>query len=98
MNAIERACAAAPGDETMTGQQRLAIALDVTPGLVSQWGSGRTRVTAERCIEIERVTGGAVRCEDLRPDIDWSVVRGTACPPPAPNPSRGDTAPAQQEA
>lgn len=98
MNAIERACVAAPGDETSTGPQRLAAALGVTPGLVSQWSSGRTRVSAERCIEIERITSGAVRCEDLRPDIDWAVVRGVACQPPAPISSRGDTAPTQQEA
>ncbi len=33
---------------------------------------------AERCIEIEKAAGGAVRCEDLRPDVDWAYLRGTA--------------------
>lgn len=47
-----------------------------TQGLVSQWLHGKTKVTPERAIEIERITGGEVRCEDLRPDIDWHVVRG----------------------
>jgi DNA-binding transcriptional regulator YdaS (Cro superfamily) len=31
---------------------------------------------------IERATGGAVRCEDLRPDLadDWAYLRATDCP------------------
>jgi DNA-binding transcriptional regulator YdaS (Cro superfamily) len=29
-------------------------------------------------IAIERETDGAVRCEDLRPDVDWQYLRGTA--------------------
>ena len=29
---------------------------------------------AEYCPAIEKATG--VRCEDLRPDIEWSVLRG----------------------
>lgn len=30
---------------------------------------------AEYCPAIERATKGVVRCEDLRPDVDWSVLR-----------------------
>lgn len=29
------------------------------------------------CIAIERESGGAVRCEDLRDDTDWAFLRGT---------------------
>lgn len=29
-------------------------------------------------INIERESAGAVRCEDLRPDVDWAFLRGTA--------------------
>lgn len=47
--------------------------------LVSQWAHGVRRVPAERCPDIERATGGQVTCEELRPDIDWAVLRG-ACP------------------
>ena len=43
---------------------------------VYQWT--KTRVPAERCIQIEAATNGLVRCEDLRPDVQWSVLRGTA--------------------
>lgn len=38
-------------------------------------------VPAGRCPDIERETrarGAVVRCEELRPDIDWSVLRVTA--------------------
>jgi len=35
----------------------------------------RGKVPADYCPTIERVTGGAVRCEDLRPDVEWSVLR-----------------------
>lgn len=34
-------------------------------------------LAAELCIEIEKATSGAVRCEDLRPDVDWAYLRGT---------------------
>ncbi|MCB0252548.1 MAG: helix-turn-helix domain-containing protein [Anaerolineae bacterium] len=54
---------------------KLARILDVSPVLISQWANGVRRVPAERCPDIERATGGVVRCEDLRPDIDWSVLR-----------------------
>lgn len=56
-------------------QGSLAKALGVTPGAVNQWVSGATSITAERCVQIEQATGGLVRCEDLRPDVAWSVLR-----------------------
>lgn len=30
------------------------------------------------CIAIERESGGKVRCEVLRDDVDWGYLRGTA--------------------
>lgn len=39
----------------------------------------RTRVPAEYCPLIERATGGRVRCEDLRPDVAWAIVRASPC-------------------
>lgn len=59
------------------GAYELASALGVTGPLVYQWLSGHRRVSAERAIQIEALTAGLVRCEDLRPDVDWSVLR---CP------------------
>lgn len=31
---------------------------------------------AEYCPALERATQGAVKCEALRPDVEWSVLRG----------------------
>lgn len=41
----------------------------VTPQTVCRWETGQLRVTAERAVEIEAVTGGEVRREVLRPDL-----------------------------
>ena len=38
---------------------------------------------AALCVAIERESGGAVRCEVLRPDVDWTYLRCTECPIPA---------------
>lgn len=47
------------------------------------WSNGTRRVPAEYCPRIEEATGGAVRCEDLRPDVRWDVLRGGATAPAA---------------
>jgi DNA-binding transcriptional regulator YdaS (Cro superfamily) len=41
----------------------------------------RGRVPAEHCPAIERETG--VRCEALRPDVPWGVLRQCSCKKPA---------------
>lgn len=33
------------------------------------------KLGGELAVAIDRESGGAVRCEDLRPDIDWTYVR-----------------------
>lgn len=60
----------------------LAKHLGVRSVMLSQWRYGIKQVPAERCIEIERATAGAVRCEDLRPDIDWGYLRTSATDKP----------------
>ena len=57
----------------------LSRRLGIAPPLLSQWRTGARKVPAERCIDIERATGGAVTCEELRPDLAdrWSYLRGT---------------------
>jgi DNA-binding transcriptional regulator YdaS (Cro superfamily) len=65
---------------TMTG---LARNLGVSKGAVFQWGMPGRQVPAEYCPEIERLTKGAVKCEDLRPDVDWGVLRGSRKKKPA---------------
>jgi DNA-binding transcriptional regulator YdaS (Cro superfamily) len=56
-------------------QSKLAAEIGVPRVLIHQWATGKRRVPAERCPAIERVTAGAVRCEDLRPDVDWAYLR-----------------------
>lgn len=46
--------------------------------LIYLWANGRRQVPADRCPAIERATDGAVRCEDLRPDVEWGVLRTPA--------------------
>lgn len=57
----------------------LARAIGVSPVIISQWKTGARTVPAERCPSIEKATSGAVRCEDLRPDVDWAYLRQTDC-------------------
>lgn len=60
------------------GSQRvLADKIGVTPGAVSQWKT--TGVPVEHCPRIERLTAGTVRCEEMRPEVDWAYLRATDC-------------------
>jgi len=61
--------------EVLGSQVALANALGVTKAAVGQWRDPGRRVPAEHCPVIERLTDGAVRCEDLRPDVQWGVLR-----------------------
>jgi len=54
------------------GMTKLSRELNLTGhATVYQWT--KTRVPAEHCPDIEALTG--VRCEDLRPDVRWDVLR-----------------------
>lgn len=53
--------------QVMGGQVPLAKLLGVTPGLVSQWVTGRGKVAARHCLAIETATG--VSRHELRPDV-----------------------------
>lgn len=59
--------------------QALAEAIKASPVLVSQWRNGVRPVPIERCVSIERATGGAVTRCDLRDDwLDhWPELAGT---------------------
>lgn len=64
--------------EAVGGQAALARLLKVKPPTVNQWVKGERQVPAEQCPAIERETKGAVRCEALRPDVAWDVLRSPA--------------------
>jgi DNA-binding transcriptional regulator YdaS (Cro superfamily) len=64
------------------GLKALAEAIGVNSvQVVSNWKADGRRIPAEHCPAIERATTGAVRCEELRPDVDWSVLRATPAEP-----------------
>jgi len=69
MDAIDKAA------EILGSQTAIAALCGVSKGAVSQWKDKDRRVPAEFCPLIERATGGAVRCEELRPDVAWDVLR-----------------------
>lgn len=56
-------------------QAALASALGVSRAAVPQWKEAGRRIPAEHCPKIERLTGGKVTCEQLRPDMEWEVLR-----------------------
>ncbi len=55
---------------------KLAKSLQINPVMISLWASGKKKTPMVRCVEIEQLTLGNVRCEELRPDIDWAYFRG----------------------
>lgn len=57
------------------GVSALARLVGVSGPAVTQWTTGFRQVPAERCPLIERATEGEIRCENLRPDVDWAVLR-----------------------
>lgn len=63
---------------------RLAVAIGggVTRQNVEHWLKSK-RVPSDHCPAIEAATNGMVRCEDLRPDVAWGVLRGNTAQAPA---------------
>ena len=47
----------------------------VTEAAISYWLSGRRAPNIQNCKLIEFATAGAVRCEDLRPELNWDYLR-----------------------
>jgi DNA-binding transcriptional regulator YdaS (Cro superfamily) len=50
---------------------------DTSIGQLRHVAHGRRRSGEALAINIERESGGAIRCEDLRPDVDWGYLRST---------------------
>lgn len=73
--------------EALGSQRALAELLGVSNGAVSQWKTPGRRIPAEYCPVIERATkdrGKPVMCEELRPDMDWAILRLQAAPADTP--------------
>lgn len=71
MQAIRRAI------ELLGGPAKAARALDVSTQAACFWRDGKRQVPADICPTIERLLNGAVRCEEMRGDVDWGYLRGT---------------------
>lgn len=56
-----------------------AVRCGTTEGYLRRAVSGGIRLGESICINIERETASAIRCEMLRPDVDWAVVRTCPC-------------------
>lgn len=86
----------------LKGQTGLARAISQPNKVITQahvWGwlnsPNRDQMPpAEYCPAIERATDGLVRCEDLRPDVDWAVLRRCNCRDEA---AHDERAPAENE-
>lgn len=66
--------------EGLSSEERasLATACDSTVGHIRNVSYGYRTCAEKLAIAIERESGGKVRCEDLRPDVDWQFLRNTA--------------------
>jgi DNA-binding transcriptional regulator YdaS (Cro superfamily) len=56
------------------GAPRLAEALGVKPQAIANWVS--RGAPKEKCLVIENLTG--VRCEELRPDLNWADLQSVS--------------------
>ena len=69
--------------QTRGRQAALAAHLGLRPPTVADWLSGKKPIPLDHCPAIEQFTGGAVTCEDLRPDkADYfALIRSQKRPP-----------------
>lgn len=61
-------------------QHSFADRCGTTLGYMRKAISVGARFDASICIAIESESHGSVRCEDLRPDVPWSILREQAAP------------------
>jgi len=58
-------------------QKKFALSCGTTINYLRKKLSDRSsNLGIKICIEIEHHSHGKVRCEDLRPDVNWRVIRG----------------------
>lgn len=59
-------------------QHQFAAACGTSLGYLRKAISAGQMLGEGLVINIDRESAGKVRCEDLRPDVDWAYLRGTA--------------------
>ncbi|MBZ3661962.1 transcriptional regulator [Pseudomonas monteilii] len=55
--------------------EALARRCGTSVGQLKQVAYGNRRASAGLAVSLDRETGGKIRCESLRPDIDWAYLR-----------------------
>jgi len=73
MNELLKFLNSLPKDEQINFAERC----DTSVGYLRKAVSAKQQIGGILCINIERESKGAVRCEDLRPDADWAFIRNT---------------------
>lgn len=78
VDALKRAIKKAGGQSALARRlsERKPADMRVSHANVWNWLHRDLKTPAEHCPDIEAVTG--VKCEELCPDANWSVLRGTA--------------------
>ncbi|WP_395406254.1 YdaS family helix-turn-helix protein [Pseudoduganella sp. UC29_106] len=59
------------------GVPKIAEHFGISTVSVYEWIT-RGSVPADKCPEIEKFSGGVVRCERLNDKVDWTYLRSTA--------------------
>ncbi|MCU0092239.1 helix-turn-helix domain-containing protein [Pseudomonas koreensis] len=57
------------------GLEALAALCGTSVGQLKQVAYGNRRASAGLAVSLDRETSGVIRCEALRPDIDWAYLR-----------------------
>ena len=55
------------------GLSEFSKKIGVRPPTAVEWVKGKRPVPIKRCVQIEKLTGGAVTRKDLRPDDYWEI-------------------------
>lgn len=55
----------------------LVTRCETTEGYLRKAISKGQRLGESLCINLERESGRAIRCEEMRPDVDWAYIRST---------------------
>lgn len=64
-------------------QVEFAERCETTIGYLRKALATKQRLGIELCIRLQRESGGVVRCEDVRPDVDWADLRAVLTTGPA---------------
>jgi DNA-binding transcriptional regulator YdaS (Cro superfamily) len=68
-------------DLPVSERKAFAVKCGTTPGHLSNIAYGIKPAGESLAISIDRESGGKVRCEELRDDVDWAYLRNSTGTP-----------------